>query len=156
MNIEIDVSELVDFAENLSETTRFNGALYSASREVGDVLIKMLKTNTPVKTGKLRGGWGSYKVEKVKEGFLITVTNDVDYAKWVNDGHYSYNQYGGAYFVYNRTPKIAPEYGTNDDDTFVFGHFFVEITLWQLQNKRTLDKIIYEHLLKWWEGCFNG
>lgn len=154
MKIEWDFHEFFEFADKLSDFNRLEEKLQSTSKELGEILLKMLKANTPVKTGKLKSGWTDYKVERVKNGFEITLTNTVEYAKWVNDGHYSYNQFGGAYFVRNRTPKIAPEYETNDDDTFVFGHFFVEVTLWQLSNSTQLEQIIYKQLQKWWEGCF--
>ena len=156
MNFEWDFSEFTDFANQLSDVGRFEKLLKETAEEVGNILLEMLRLNTPVKTGKLRAGWTNYEIKQVNNGYEVTLTNPVEYARWVNDGHYSYNQYGGAYFVQNRTPKIAPEFGTNDDDTFVFGHFFVEITLWKFNKEGVIEDIIYEQLQKWWEGCLNG
>ena len=159
MKIEWDFKELYNFADKLGNVNNFKHYVKLAADDIAKDLQEMLKKNTPYKTGKLQQGWlsGGYVIVEKGKGYEVTLLNDVEYAYYVNYGHYSYNQFnkgGEPYFVYNRTPKIAPEFETNDDDTFVFGHFFVEKTLVDYAESFKLDKLLFTQLNKWWEGCF--
>ena len=154
MKLEWDFSEWVEFADRLNNIEKFESYLIDASKELAEVLRKMLITNTPVKTGKLVSGWKSnYTVKKVAEGYEITLQNKTPYAYYVNYGHYSYNQYGGAYVVKNRT---VPYTQGNNDDTFVFGRFFVEESVLLLENSTKVDEVILDALKNWFVWCLNG
>ena len=160
MKFKWDFSELVNFGNRLGDTEAFARYQEDICKEIADILRKMLLAHTPVKTGKLKAGWGgdnaAYKVKRKGSVFEVTLENKVEYARWVNDGHRSFNQFGGPYFVQNRTPKIAPEYNTIDDDTYVFGHFFVEISVYKVENSKELEKILYQQLENWFRWCLNG
>lgn len=158
MKLKFDTRELVDFSKRLKNFSEFERACKEIAQEITKVLHKMLITNTPVVTGELRLGWSggtncSYIVKKVWGGYRVELINDVPYALSVNDGHYSYNQYGGPYEVKNRT---VPYTQGNNAPTFVFGHFFVEKSILTLENSKKLEKIVYKELEKWFGWCVNG
>lgn len=158
MKLKWDLSELEDFADRLSETARFERACKEVVKKLAKELQEMLFNKTPVKTGQLAAGWGgtenyAYKIVELKTSYKVTLYNRVPYAKAVNDGHYSYNQYGGAYVVKHRT---VPYTQGNGDPTFVFGHFFVEKSILTLENSSELEKILYKELEKWFARCING
>lgn len=158
MKLKWDFSELEDFSERIGETARFEKACKEVVKKLAKELQEMLFNQTPVKTGQLAAGWGggenyAYKIVELKTSYKITLYNRVPYAKAVNDGHYSYNQYGGAYVVKHRTVPYTQGKG---DATFVFGHFFVEKSILMLENSSELDRILYKELEKWFAWCVNG
>lgn len=143
MKLEWDVSELDNFARNLENTYNFETAMINIAQRVARVLHKHLLTQTPIKTGNLRKMWSAgdnllFTVERVKNGFQVTFINTAQndkgfqYGLAVNDGHYSYNQYGGSY-------------------GYVQGRFFVETAI-ALTGETQLQKIIMDELRKWWDG----
>lgn len=158
MKLKWDIKELVDFGERSSDTAKFEETCKKATQELAKILQDMLFNETPIKTGQLAAGWGgtkncSYTVKAVQNGYEVELVNEVPYALSVNDGHYSYNQFGGAYVVKNRT---VPYYQGNSDATFVFGHFFVEKSILKLENGDALEMLVYEQLNKWFRWCVNG
>lgn len=162
MKVRYEFDELWEFRERLENFAKFNEFMKQATQELAKVLHQMLMTYTPFKTGKLWNGWNSnenwsYIVRQEKNGFSVKLTNDVEYALSVNDGHYSHNQYnkgGEPYVVKNRTPKIYTISEANKDDTFVFGHFFVEKSVVETESK--MEEAIYPVLEKWWSWCCSG
>ena len=64
------------------------GMTKSQWNKVADQAVKVVKSVTPVDTGRLKSSWE----ETRKTSRSVTVTNDCDYAVYVNDG----------------TPKMAP------------------------------------------------
>ena len=158
MKLKWDFQELYDFADRVGNASKFEDACTTLTQEIAKVLHEMLFNETPVKTGNLCAGWGGsenykYTVTQTPEGFEVELKNEVPYATYVNDGHYSYNQYGGAYVVKNRT---VPYTQGNSDATFVFGHFFVEKSILKLENSDALKKVLYKELEKWFRWCVNG
>lgn len=158
MKLEWDLSELEDFAERLENTAKFKVVCKKLTQELAKILQEMLFNTTPVKTGQLAAGWGgaenyAYKVVELKTCYKVTLYNRVPYAKYVNDGHYSYNQYGGAYEVKHRT---VPYTQGNNDSTYVFGHFFVEKSILKVENSAELEKVLSKELEKWFAWCVNG
>ena len=158
MKLKWDFSELEDFAERLSDTPKFQQACKELTKKLAKELQEMLFNKTPVKTGQLAAGWGgsenyAYKIQELKNCYQVTLYNRVPYASSVNDGHYSYNQYGGPYEVKHRT---VPYTQGKSDATFVFGHFFVEKSILLLENSSELDKILNKELEKWFAWCVNG
>lgn len=155
MKVEWNYEELKNFAVKLGDLNELNTQVKKASQALARELHKMLVNNTPVKTGRLVSGWNgnnlSFTAYQYGNGFRVTLTNDVPYAQAVNDGHYSYNQFGGPYIVKNRTVKYTRG---NSDKTFVYGHFFVEKSTDALTEKAS--DIIYPYIAKWFRGCCGG
>ena len=161
MKLKWDFHELYDFGERISNVSKFEKVCEEATRELAKVFQNMLINETPVVTGQLAAGWGgskncSYTVKQMKSGFKVEFVNEVPYAKYVNDGHYSYNQYnvGGDPYVVKR--RKVPYYQGNSDATFVFGHFFVEKSIVKLENGIELNKVLRKELQKWFGWCVNG
>lgn len=156
MKVIWDFDNLFAFGERLSEYENFETAIMTATQEIAKALHRALLTRTPVVTGNLRAGWSrgenlAFRVTKVKNGYVVELSNDVDYASWVNYGHHSYNQYGGAYEVKNRTVKY---YQGNNGKTYVYGHFFLEKSILDVEEQ--VEQIIHKELQKWLEWCVNG
>lgn len=167
MRLRWDFHELYDFGERIGNIAEFERVCEEATRELAKVFQDMLIKETPLVTGQLAAGWGgakncSYTVKRLKNGFKVELVNEVPYAKYVNDGHYSYNQYnvgGEPYVVHNRIKvPTRSEHDTLSVDAsrYVFGHFFVEKSIAKLEGGRQLNKVLYEELEKWFRGCVNG
>lgn len=146
MRLRWDFDELWEFRDRLEQTEKFEKYAKQATRELAKVLQDMLFQYTPVRTGNLCASWGgaenmAYTVKRVPKGFEVTLTNSAAnkkgdmYGEWVNDGHRSFNQFGGPY-------------------GFVPGKFFVEASVSATEPKA--ESVIYEQLKKWWEACLNG
>lgn len=156
MKIEWDFEELEKFANRLSNYDNFELAIREATQEIAKALHKALLTRTPVVTGNLRSGWSkgdnlAFRVQEVKGGYMVVLTNNIEYAKMVNYGHHSYNQYGGPYEVKNRTVQY---YQGGNGKTYVYGHFFVEKAV--LDTESMVTKLIQNELTKWFGRCVNG
>ena len=157
MNFKWDLTELKEFAERLKSTEQFDSYLKQAAEKLAKVLLEMMKRHTPIgETRKLITGWqDAIIVEKVKNGCKVTLLNDCSYAKAVNDGHISKNQFGGPYEVKNRIKvKQAKQWQLDPSKWYVFGHFFVEEGIVDVQDE--VEKIIYPYLEKWWGWCVSG
>lgn len=161
MKLKWDFEELYDFADNVGNVSKFESYCINLTKELAKVLHDMLFATTPVKTGNLCAGWGNsenyaYIVKRETEGFVVDLVNKEEYALYVNDGHYSYNQYnvgGRPYVVKHRT---VPYTQGKSARTFVFGHFFVEKSIVQLKSSDALEKVLYKELEKWFRWCVNG
>lgn len=146
MKIKWEFDELWEFRDRVENFSRFEEFMKQAVKELAKVLHDMLFQYTPVKTGNLCASWGgstnmAYIVEETATGFKITLTNGAvnekgeKYGVWVNDGHRSFNQYGGPY-------------------GFVKGQFFVEKSVIATEDKA--EAILYKELTKWWSWCCSG
>lgn len=166
MKLKWDFHELYDFGKRISNVSKFEKACKDATRELAKVFHQMLISNTPLLTGKLKSGWDGknlqYKVKQTKDGFEVEFINDVPYAWYVNYGHYSYNQFnvGGEPWVVHNRIKV-PKRSKYDDldireNNYVFGHFFVEKSIVQLENSSELNKVLQIELEKWFRWCVNG
>ena len=158
MKLEWDFKEWYDFADRLNNTEKFQEMCKAFVDELAKALREMLFNNTPVKTGQLAAGWGgsenySYEIKRLVSGYKVTLYNRVPYAKAVNDGHYSYNQFGGPYVVNHRT---VPYTQGNKDATFVFGHFFVEKSILLMENDNEINKLLEKEFERWFRWCVNG
>lgn len=140
MELEWDFGELEAFGKRLESTAKFYETATTCAHELAKVLHKMLRMYTPKLTGNLKAGWSRgnnlmFEVMDLGEYYQVTLTNLVEYASSVNDGHRSFNQFGGPY-------------------GFVPGRFFVEKAIVETQDKA--ESTIYRELKKWWEWCLNG
>lgn len=151
---QFDFSALVRFGKNL--VTNFDPAMKDAAQQVAKAVYKKLKQKTPRRTGQLVGGWDSaanlaFRVSRVNRStYMVELTNNVKYANAVNYGHYSHNQFGGPYVVKHRT---VPYYQGNNGATFVYGHFFVEKSILELEQSNAIEKIMNRCLRAWFRGC---
>lgn len=161
MKFEWDFTELVRFSNNL-ENDSFKDWMKTATEEIARVLLETIKRKTPVVTGELLQGWSDNNIGSLikvrSNGYEVILVNKVEYASAVNNGHYSYNQYnkgGKPYIVRNRTVPYDGKFGGNypNADTYVFGRFFVEKSIFELsESKSIIEGIIMEHLQDWWSG----
>lgn len=162
MKVKFDFRELEDFRKRISSNKKLNEHWKEMARELADVLREMIKNKTPIKTGKLRSGWDSqggkvsYTIRTSKNGYSISLYNNVEYANAVNYGHHSYNQYGGPWIVDDNKRTVHYTRGESGA-TFVYGHFFVEKGIEELEsNPSLIYDIIGNELGKWWGWCVNG
>lgn len=159
MRLDWDFSELETFAQRLENTAVFDKYCEQITKQIAEELHKRLKANTPKRTGQLVKGWGNtaFVVTRTSAGFQIELTNNVAYALSVNDGHYSYNQFnkgGVPYVVKHRT---VPYTQGRSDATFVYGRFFVERSIVELEeNNSLLREIIFTQLKSWFRWCASG
>ena len=156
MKLEWDFSELTEFANNLVNTSRFEREMKFATKELASVLLKAIKALTPIgETYQLVNGWNGndFAVRQVSNGFEVLLVNKDPKALWVNDGHKAYNQHGGPYEIHNRVKVTSPYQWQKGDATYyVFGHFFVERGILQVENTTQIEEIIMKKLQKWWES----
>lgn len=149
----VDFSELSAFAESLRSMKGFEKYAKAAVRKIGKTLVDYIKPFTPVGTGKLLQGWDKRYVAVTKEanGYSIRLVNKVEYARAVNDGHISKNQYGGPYVVHDRIKiPTRPTYQIGSDTYYVYGHFFVEKGKESLIKSGEIESIVYALLKEWW------
>jgi hypothetical protein len=156
MKLIWDIQELVDFGKRIGDYETYETYIMTATQEIARALHKAVVMRTPVVTGELRSGWSrgdnlAFRVQQVAGGYVVELTNNVKYARWVNYGHHSYNQFGGPYEVKNRTVRY---YQGNNGSTYVYGHFFVEKAV--LDTERKAETIIKNELKDWMRWCVNG
>ena len=151
--------ELDDFASRMRNTVKFETYVKKACQELACQLRAALLQYTPVVTGELISGWGghnlSFQAVRTGEGFKVELINRVPYALYVNDGHYSHNQFGGPYVVSDANRKIKTVYpGGKSGATFVYGHFFVEKSV--VTTEKKVEDIVYPWIDKWFRWCCGG
>jgi hypothetical protein len=152
MKMKFEYQELENFADELTTQSRDQ-----EMKRVMDELIKNFlgeaMNYTPVVTGNMRLHWDldnrDYKVRKVRNGYSVTVYNKAKneygykYASDVDQGHQSYNQYGGPYTVYNS------KYGANGGP--VIGRFIIDKAY--MATHFQLEKPVALELQKWLDRC---
>lgn len=171
MNFDFDFKEIYDFADRLGDWSTFEKHAKRLTQDISKALLKRMKSLTPVDEYTLINGWdgNDFAVREVDNGYEVLIVNKTPYALAVNDGHKSYNQYGGAYPIKPYNPHGAwgkPEgriqvrsphkWQKGDATWYVFGHFFVERGIVHLTDTKEIEAIIYKELEKWWEECING
>lgn len=86
--MKIDTKDLKGYRNNLGKFKRvadeiFMEATYEAATRVFQATVK----NTPVDTGFLRESWSIDDVKKKGSVYEIEISNDVEYAAYVEYGH---------------------------------------------------------------------
>ena len=156
MKVEWDLTELFDFGNHLRNFGKLEATFERIAKEIAEVLLQYIKGLTPKdETGKLIDGWNgnAFVVNPVAGGYEVEIVNKAEYATHVNDGHKSYNQYGGPYKIHNRIKVVSPYQWQKGSPTYyVFGHFFVERGIEQLTNTKEIEQIIMKELQKWWDS----
>lgn len=171
MKIEYDFREFHKFADNLRDTSRLSQPMSVATKEIAKELLLRMKKFTPRETGKLIAGWegNAFVVTKRNNGFEVLIVNTDPKARWVNDGHRAFNQYGGPYKIHDTVSvgpfgklqgrlKVKSPYQWQKGDTayYVYGHFFVERGIVELNDTDEVERLLMKELQKWWRGCLNG
>lgn len=154
MNVKVDFSELSGFIDNLN-SSKLERTLERIAKEISKALLKRMKSLTPVDEYDLINGWNGNRFAVTKRGnrYEVLIVNTTPYALDVNDGHMVYNQYGGAYPVKRRIQVRSPHPWQKGDPTYyVYGHFFVERGILQLNNTKEIERIIMRELQKWWDS----
>jgi hypothetical protein len=160
MKFEWDLTELVEFANNLENVSRFEREMQFAAKELAAALLRQIKNLTPIgDTYQLVNGWNGndFAVKKVNGGFEVLLVNKDEKALWVNDGHRSFNKFNvgtnDPYVVHTRKKVRSPYKWQQGDGThWVYGHFFVERGILQLNNAQQVEQIIMRKLQKWWNS----
>lgn len=147
-----DYHELTNFANNLETESRDQEMKRIMDNFVKQFLINA-KVYTPVVTGTMLSHWDTdnrnYSIRKVKNGYSVTIYNKATnkygykYAKDVDQGHQSYNQYGGPYTVYNS------KYGANGSS--VIGRFIIDKAY--MATHFHIAKPVAREFQKWLDRC---
>jgi hypothetical protein len=165
MKLELDFSELTEFANELINP-KLEDTFKRITKDIGKALLKRMKSLTPVDEYDLINGWegNQFAVKKVANGYEVLIVNKDPKAPWVNDGHMAYNQHGGPYKIHphghwsknkprGRIQVRSPyQWQQGDQKYYVFGHFFVERGILQLENTDEIEQIIMRELQKWWDS----
>lgn len=138
--VKVDFSEIRKAAETLSQA---NTALLleNITNELGARLLAKAIKRTPVDKGTLRRGWDASigaKAVNTGGGYTVTITNNVEYASYVEFGH-------------RQTPgRYVPAIGKS----WVSGQFF--LTKAELELEKELPKIIEKKLEAWIKEVLGG
>ncbi len=166
-----DFHEFEEFADKIGNLSGFDVAMIEATKRLAKTLLELMKSLTPVDSGTLVSGWdgNDFIVKKFDNGYRVDIVNTTPYAQDVNDGHMAYNQYGGAYPIHDevfvgafgkmqgRIAVPSPyQWQQGDKTMYVYGHFFVERAVLQLENTAEIEKIILKLLQNWWKRCFKA
>lgn len=116
--IEVDVSSIAAYAENLHRISRQmeEEIIVSALKELAMRLLAKVKERTPVQLGHLRNSWTIGAVQKTAQGYEVEVFNPVEYASFVEEGH-------------RQTPgRYVPAIGKRLKRSFVPGRYMLMIS----------------------------
>lgn len=95
MSIEVDTSGLEEFAAQIAKLADKDAFMEACVKELGARLWAKVDHRTPVMTGQLRRGWNiDANVKKVGSTYTIELSNDTDYASYVENGHRTANGSG--------------------------------------------------------------
>lgn len=142
--VKVDFSEIRKAAETLSQA---NTALLleNITNELGARLLAKAIKRTPVDKGTLRRGWDASigaKAVNTGGGYTVTITNNVEYASYVEFGH-------------RQTPgRYVPAIGKSLKKSWVSGQFF--LTKAELELEKELPKIIGKKLEAWIKEVLGG
>lgn len=154
--LEFDYKELKEFQKELKglmdEGDQF---LHQAITNIAQRAIAKIKRRTPVDTGTLRNAWRVAEIKKLGNQYIAIITNDTDYAEYVEYGHRVNTKGGG-----QRTPKVQIQAGKKKKYTvkktqwkakvengFVKGRFMMTISMWEIEKE--MGKIVEREFEKW-------
>ena len=72
----------------------YDGFMRQTAMQLAQRLIALTKEKTPTITGNLKRNWSMGTVEKAGNEYIITVSNNVEYASFVEYGHRNRNHTG--------------------------------------------------------------
>ena len=93
-NGSFDFRELKEFQKNFKNMTdKYNKFLKKIAQKLAQIWLNKVKKRTPVITGTLRDRWRIAVQEKGNE-YLIILSNPLEYAPYVENGHRTRNHKG--------------------------------------------------------------
>lgn len=124
--IKIDFKELEEYAKKLEKLNE-KQMEYITKKCLYDLANRMLtrvKEETPVKEGRLRDAWqiGLVILKKGNE-YFIEVVNNVEYAEWVENGHFQ------------EIGRYVHVLGKRLVNMYVPGRYMMKISAQQIQDK---------------------
>lgn len=142
MSSDFEFDEFLAFANNFNKTLQEENFIIDVMNMLGNIMIREVKMNTPVgqydnsvffvsdgkllvfegsgtmrQGGELRRNWVLGGVQSTGDGYVVTISNNTEYASWVENGH-----------------------RTADHSGWVEGQFFLKITMDQIMDQ--LPKIV--------------
>ena len=139
--INIDFTELEEYVDKFQEVVENHEAQVKRILEkIAKEYLVDLAERTPVDTGRLQNQWilDNMNINVIDRGDLyeVELINTTNYASWVEQGHWSYNQFGGPY-------------------GWVMGRFYVRKTenLWK---HGRLDERIQQEYETWLKKVLEG
>lgn len=138
-----EYSDFIKFRNNLEKIRDGNDEfLLRLSNRIAQLLLRYVVQRTPVKTGHLQRGWKVQKAVKDVKSFVAVVYNPVEYAAYVEFGH-------------KQTPgRYVPVLGKRLKKSWVTGKFMLTKAALEVENK--IPKLIYNELIKYYGGMFDG
>ncbi|MBM7550518.1 HK97 gp10 family phage protein [Peptoniphilus gorbachii] len=86
--MKVDTKVLKDYRNSLGKFKRVTDEIFlEATYEVATRVFQATVKNTPVDTGFLRESWNIDDVKKKGSVYEIEISNDVEYASYVEYGH---------------------------------------------------------------------
>lgn len=139
---EFNFDQFLEFANKFHHTLQEENFIIDVMNRLGNIMLREVKMKTPVgqydgsvffvsdgkllvfegpgttrQGGELRRNWVLDGVESTGDGFIVTISNNTEYASWVENGH-----------------------RTADHSGWVEGQFFLKITMEQIMDQ--LPKIV--------------
>lgn len=88
--MSVELAQLEALTERLKDTAETMGEAVdiAANRMTSAALESVIKNSPPPRTGQLNSGWGgNVNIEKTGSTRTVTITNNVKYAEYVENGH---------------------------------------------------------------------
>ncbi|TPR12394.1 HK97 gp10 family phage protein [Apilactobacillus timberlakei] len=91
---DISDKQFQDFAKRVGDEVKTKGMLKKATNRmniVANYTFRNVVKMTPTKTGTLKRGWSRSDVRYVNDEIVVKISNDVNYASFVENGHRTVN-----------------------------------------------------------------
>lgn len=121
MRVKADGRGLLLLAQKIREHNAEDD-ITECAKELADMLIVAVRERTPVKSGRLEGGWELNGVLKNGLSYTISIENAVEYAAAVEYGHGQ------------ETGRFVPAIGKRLKSQWVNGRFMLTISSAELQD----------------------
>lgn len=83
----VEYSDLIKLKAQYVEMVKAQNEInMAAAHKVGQLAMRIVKRYTPVDTGDLRKAW-EYDILKKGDSYIIIISNNMDYASYVESGH---------------------------------------------------------------------
>ena len=108
-----DLSKLKEQLESLQQN--FDDFIIDLAKEIAKNLLNKVKKRTPVVSGTLRKNWKIDEIKKKGEDYIISISNPIEYASYVEYGHRTKNHKGwvnGKFMLtisINEIEKLTPD-----------------------------------------------
>lgn len=119
MGVEFD--QLVKYRDRIEHlASRDNPMIEACAKELAARFLRKVTKRTPVRTGNLRRNWGGsagydMQVNHTGSGYEVVITNNTEYASYVEYGHRTRNGGGwvkGQFFMTISEQEIQSQAGS--------------------------------------------